>query len=406
MQIRGRPLAVRQLLAVLAALMLLALLAYVFTQTGPFAPVRVTVTTVEQTAVEPAIFGIGTVQARTTWNLGPVASAKVLRVAVDVGERVHAGQLLAEMDPVDFHERLGALDAAVQRAQSTHSAQHAQWQEGQARQRLAQLNAGRNEALAAQQFISPSALESRQTELQQADAALAATQASREAAARDVQRLQAERDAALKQRAALRLLAPADGMVVARLAEPGSTVVGGQAVLQLVDPASLWVRMRVDMGRAQGLAVGLPARVVLRSQPNQTLGGRVLRVEPLADSVTEERIAQVALDAPVSRDAGAAVPAVGETAEVTLALPATASAPVIPNASVQHSGGQTGVWRMHAGQPQWVLVQLGASSLDGRVQVLQGLQAGDVVVQHSQVALTPGQRVRVVDALVGRTGAP
>lgn len=402
MQLPGRSVGGKQIAMALVAVLVLALLGYVFVQAGPLAPVRVTVATVEQGTVEPAIFGIGTVQARTSWNLGPVASAKVLRVAVDVGERVRAGQLLAEMDPVDFRERLQALESAVQRAQSAQAAQSAQWLEAQARQRLAQVNARRNEELAAKNFISPSALESRQTELQQADASVAAAQASREAAVRDVQRLQSERDAALRQRDALRLLAPADALVVARLAEPGSTVVGGQAVLQLVDPASLWVRMRVDMGRSQGLAPDLPARVVLRSLPGQTLTGKVLRVEPVADSVTEERIAQVAFDA---RAAGAA-PAVGETAEVTLSLPATASAPVIPNAAVQRQGGQTGVWRMDGGTPAWAPVQLGAGSLDGRVQVLQGLQAGDVVVQHSQSALKAGQRVRVVDALVGRSGAP
>ncbi|TXH89438.1 MAG: efflux RND transporter periplasmic adaptor subunit [Rhodoferax sp.] len=402
MTLGGRSVRGKQLAMVLAVVIVLALLGYVFVQVGPLAPVRVTVATVEQGTVEPAIYGIGTVQARTGWNLGPVASAKVLRVAVDVGERVRAGQLLAEMDPVDFRERLQALDAAVQRAQSAQVAQSAQWQEAQARQRLAQVNARRNEELAAKNFISPSALESRQTELQQADAAVAAAQASREAAVRDVQRLQSERGAALRQRDALRLLAPADALVVARLAEPGSTVVGGQALLQLVDPASLWVRLRVDMGRSSGLAVGLPARVVLRSQPGQTLTGKVLRVEPLADSVTEERIAQVSFGAPAS----GAVLAVGETAEVTLSLPATASSAVIPNAAVQRQGGQTGVWRMEGGTPAWAPVQLGASSLDGRVQVLQGLLAGDVVVQHSQTALKTGQRVRVVDALVGRSGAP
>ena len=61
---------------------------------------------------------------------------------------------------------------------------------------------------------------------------------------------------------------------------------------------------------------------------------------------------------------------------------------------------------MQDGKPGWVPVQLGASSLDGRVQVLHGLQAGDQVVQHSQSAVKPGQRVRVVDALMGRTGSP
>lgn len=389
----------------LAALGVLALglLAYVITQSGPLAPIRVTVATVEQAVLQPAIFGIGTVQARVGWNLAPVATGRVMRVRVDVGDRVRAGQVLAEMDPVDFEQRQAALDATVQRAQSTQAAQQAQWQEAQARQRLAQVNVRRNEELAAQQFISPSALEGRLTELQQANAAVAAAQASHAASVRDVERLRAERLAAVQQRGVLRMLAPADALVLAREAEPGSTVVGGQTVLQLVDPASLWVRMRVDMGRSDGLAPGLSARVVLRSRPGVELPGRVLRVEPLADSVTEERIAQVALERGA---ADAAVPAVGESAEVTLALPTTAPTPVVPNASVQQRQGQTGVWRLEQGRPQFVPVRLGAASLDGRVQVLQGLQAGDVVVVHSEKPLRDGQRIRVQERLVTASTQP
>ena len=55
---------------------------------------------------------------------------------------------------------------------------------------------------------------------------------------------------------------PADGIVTSRDAEAGSTVVAGQAVLKLADPASLWVKLRLDQGRSGGLAPGLPAKEV------------------------------------------------------------------------------------------------------------------------------------------------
>lgn len=64
-----------------------------------------------------------------------------------------------------------------------------------------------------------------------------------------------------------------DGVVTARLAEPGSTVVAGQAVIQVIDPASLWLRVRIDQGRSSGLALGLPAEVTLRSRPGESSPG-------------------------------------------------------------------------------------------------------------------------------------
>jgi HlyD family secretion protein len=157
--------------------------------------------------------------------------------------------------------------------------------------------------------------------------------------------------------------------------------------------------MRVDQGRSAGLVPGLKARVVIRSQPQAPLQGQVARVELLADAVTEERIAQVAF-APTHTDTPAATATVGELAEVELQLPETASSLLLPNASIQRLQGKTGVWRLSEGKPAFVPVRLGTSSLDGRVQVLEGLKSGDSVVVYSQKALTEGVRVQVVDALV------
>jgi HlyD family secretion protein len=85
---------------------------------------------------------------------------------------------------------------------------------------------------------------------------------------------------------------------------------------------------------------------------------------------------------------------------VELKLPETVSTPVLPNASIQRLGGQTGVWRIEGGKPVFVQVRLGASSLDGQVQVIAGVKVGDSVVVYSQKALTANSRIQVVDALV------
>ncbi|HRK39982.1 MAG TPA: HlyD family efflux transporter periplasmic adaptor subunit, partial [Burkholderiaceae bacterium] len=223
------------------------------------------------------------------------------------------------------------------------------------------------------------------------------------AVAQDVQRLAAERAALAQQRSNLRLLAPAAAVVSTREAEPGTTVVAGQAVLRLVDPASLWVKARIDQGRSAGLAVGQPAQVVLRSQPGHAHAATVARLELLADAVTEERIAQVAFAAPPQ---GVSV---GEMAEVTVQLPAAPAGLVLPNAAVQRQAGQAGVWRLgQDGKPAWMPVKLGPVGLDGAVRIDSAdLNEGDRVVQHSQKPVQAGMRLQVVSALVpgAKTGA-
>ncbi|HQC84472.1 MAG TPA: efflux RND transporter periplasmic adaptor subunit [Rhodoferax sp.] len=380
------------------ALALVGTIAYVVLNAGPLAPIRVTAHTVQEGRLTPAIFGIGTVEARRSWMVGPTVAGRVLRVQVDVGDTVKAGQLLAEMDPVDLDQRLSALDAALARATSTQSAAQAQVADATARRDLAAINLKRNQDLATQNFISSGALESRFQEKTSADAALQAAQANLAGTGQDLVRQKAERAALAQQRGNVRLLAPADGIVTSRDAEAGSTVVAGQPVLRLVDPDSLWIKLRVDQGRSGGLAPGLNASIVLRSQPHTPLTGQVARLDLMADSVTEERIAQVAFTPPPA--GGRFTAAVGEMAEVTLQLPQTGTALLVPNASIQRQQGQTTVWRLEDGKPVSVPVRLGASSLDGQVQVLEGLKAGDAIVVYSQKALAPNARVKVVDALV------
>lgn len=384
----------RQAVVVIGVTAVIAALGFVAFRIGPLAPIKITVTQIKSESLTPAVFGIGSVEARQSWLMGPTAAGRVLRVHVDVGQVVKAGQLLAEMDPVDLDQRLQAQEAALSKAVSVEVAAKAQVADAKARRELATTNLNRQKELARQNFISLSALEGREQELQSADAALQAAQANLEATGQDAQRLRAERAAVSLQRQNSRLVAPADAVVISRDAESGSTVVAGQPVVRLANLASLWVKLRVDQSRSSGLETGLPARIVLRSRPQQAFAGKVERVELQADAVTEERIAQVAFER---------IPtflSIGEMAEVTLNLQPTANVPVVPQASVQTHQGRAGVWRLKDGALDFVPVQWGVASLDGRVQALSGLVAGETVVVYSEKPLSAGARFRVVDALV------
>lgn len=388
---------------VVAGIALLVLVALVFLRSGPLAPVQVVVTTVSEGRIQPGIFGVGTVEARRSWMVGPTTAGRVLNVKADVGDQVKAGDLLAEMDAVDIAQRLEASQATVARASSALNAARAQLADANARRELASINAKRNQDLAAQNFISAGALEARLQEKVSADAGYQVALANLEAAGQDLSRTKAERDALGKQRANVRLIAPSSGIVVSREAEAGSTVVAGQAVLRMVEPNSLWIKMRVDQGRSAGLTTGLNAKITLRSQPNVSLNGKVARVEIQADSVTEERIAQIEFDA---GSVALGKTSLGELAEVTLELPQPAPTLTVPNAAIQRIQGKVGVWRIQEHKLEYVPVRLGASDLDGQVQVMEGLKSGDSVVVYSQKALKDDTRIKIVETLVGNTGRP
>lgn len=375
--LQGRTLA---LLAVIIPLLVLFI--YVGLRSGPLAPVAVTVASVESRAITPALFGIGTVEARYTYKIGPTFAGRVKRLEVHVGDQVKAGQVLGEMEPVDLDDRVRSQESAFKRAEAA-------LREAEARQAYAQTQARRYEQLFAVRSTSEEIVTTKRQELQIADAALSA-------AREDIVRARSDREGLVAQRSNLRLIAPVDGVVAVRDADPGTTIVAGQAVVEVIDPKSLWINVRFDQISASGLAGGLPARIVLRSRGGQTLKGRVLRVEPKADAVTEETLAKVTFD-----NKPEPLPPVGELAEVTVDLPALPAAPLIPNAAVQREGDKVGVWQIVDGDLHFSPVKLGASDLNGYVQVREGLKNGDQVVTYSEKALTARSRIHVVDHIPG-----
>lgn len=373
----------RRTLTLLAVLLPIGLLfVYVILRSGPLAPVAVTTTTVSTRVITPALFGIGTVEARYTYRVGPTFAGRVQQVDVQVGDRVKAGQLLGLMDPVDLDARIDAQDAATRRAA-------AQLRDAEARLRYAQTQWQRYEKLLAVHTVSVEMLDSKRQELQVASA-------TRSAAREGLAQVRADRAALLAQRANLRLKAPVDALVTRRDVDPGTTIVAGQAVIELIDPKSLWINTRFDQLGAQGLASGLPAQVTLRSRSGQTWAAQVLWVEPLADAVTEETLAKV-----VFKTLPQPLPPLGELAQVTVALPPTTALPVVPNAAIRQVNGVRGVWQLVDGKLHFAAVELGASDLEGDVQVRKGVTSGDRVVVYSENTLSARSNIHVVDRIAG-----
>jgi len=391
--IHGRTLALASVLILLAGL-----LAYVALRAGPLAPVPVTLATVESQEIKPALFGIGNVEARFTHKIGPTFAGRIKRVEVQSGDQVTKGQLLGEMDPVDLDDKLGAQEATLKRAEASVLAVEAQVQEVSARKAFAEIQAKRYEQLLSARSVSEEGAQAKRQELQIAQASLLAVRANLEASRQELVRARAERDGLIRQRANLRLLSPVNGIVTRRDADPGTTVVAGQAVVEVVEPGSLWISVRFDQQRAQGLSAQLPAQIVLRSRAGELLAGRVARIEPHADAVTEEVLAKVEF-----AQRPQTLPPIGELAEVTVALAAQKSMVVVPNASVQRVDGRLGVWVVEDDSLRFIPVKTGATDLEGRVQILQGLSGGERVVVYSHKALEANSRIKVVDRVVGKS---
>jgi HlyD family secretion protein len=373
-------------IAALAGLVVVATLAGVaWWRFGRAVPVDVV--TVTEDAVAVRIVGPGTVQARVPITLASRITATVTAVNADVGDRVAAGSVLATLDDRDLRARRDTVAGQrTTQARNTEAAQAA-LRKAEADLVLARSRARRDAELQAQGFVSSAGLDSTRAALdaaiageQSAAATLAARQAEWAASAHELAAAEVAASHAL-------LRAPLDALVVQRLVEPGSTVVPGTPLLKLVDPASVWVAMRVDEAQLAALQPGQAARIRLRSGSEHA--GRVVRIARQSDPATREIEVHVAFDA---------VPpgfAIDQEAEVTVRAGESRGLRVPATALLRDRDGRPGVLVLEGGRARFTAVTPGAT--DGEQLLIDGGPASGVPVVAVAAGVRDGMRVRPVD---------
>jgi multidrug efflux system membrane fusion protein len=326
-------------------------------------PVRaVKVVTVGTGGLVAGVEYAGEVKARVESRLGFRVAGKITRRAVDVGQRVKAGQLLAQMDPRDYQ-----LAADAGRAQVTAAL---------TQRDLAAADFKRYKELKDQNFISGAELERR-------DAVLKAAQATLEQA-------QAQLSAQGNQTGYTELRAEVPGVVIAVEAEAGQVVAAGTTVVRIAQDGPRDVVFAVPEDRLAGMPVG--AAVTVRAWAGGgRQNGKVREVAASADPVTRTYAVKVAL-------AGGETLPLGATAYIAPKVSAKAGAEVIklPTSALRQEGRGSAVWVLDPAtltvrsQP----VQIG--TIDGNEAVIAaGLTAGQTVVSTGVHVLSPNQKVMV-----------
>ncbi|MFZ5506262.1 MAG: efflux RND transporter periplasmic adaptor subunit [Pseudomonadota bacterium] len=337
--------------------------------------------------VAERVVGPGTLQARVPVTLGSRITATVRELSVDVGDTVRPGQVLALLDDRDLAARRGVVEGQQRALVRSLEAARAGTARAEAEFELARSRQRRDAELLRTGFMSPSALEASDAALRGAQANLDAARATQAAREADAHTLAEERRFAEAQLSFARIVAPAGGVVIARQAEVGSTVVPGSVLFKLADPAALWVAVRVDEAVVGRVREGQPASIRLRS--GERLPGRVARITRQSDAATRELEVDVAFDQPPARFA------IDQEAEVAIGVGETAGIAVPLSALVRDRDGHAGVLVVEAadgGRTAFRPVRTGAS--DGlHVLLAEGLAAGERFVAEAD-GVKAGARVR------------
>jgi HlyD family secretion protein len=306
-----------------------------------------------------SVTATGTLAARRDAPVGvPGEGGQVVRVLVEAGQWVNAGQVLA------------VIDRSVQTQEAAQQA--ANIQVAQSDLRLAQQNLDRAQRLLPRGFVSRADID-RLT-------------AARDAAAARVRVAQAQLGGTRARIGRLDIRAPASGLVLDRNIEAGQVVgAGSGALFRIAEGGQMELLARLPQDELARVAVGMPA-VVTPVGSSQTYQGQVWQVSPIIDPQTRQGEARIAI--PYNRDLrpGGFAQAVLETG--------TSVAPLLPESAVQSDDKGNFVYIIN--EKNEVVrrdVRIGEVS-DRGITIAEGLNGDERIVESAGAFLNPGQKVR------------
>jgi macrolide-specific efflux system membrane fusion protein len=312
-------------------------------------PARIETAPVERRDLGATVLATGVVRPRVGAQVavGSRASGVLRKLHVTIGDRVSAGQLLAELDPV-------AYEAEVTRAQAALAAGVADsvWA-GREHERVARLVAGGHAAAA---------------ELQAAERA-------RETARAKVLEARAALDAALVQLGYTRIHAPIAGVVASVSTQEGETVAASFAAptfLTIIDLARLEVWAYVDETDIGRIRVGQQARFTVDTWPDDRFEGRVTAIRPGAE-LRDNVVSYITLIAFTNRPDRLLRPEM--TATINVVTEGKRDALSVPNGALRRDSG--GTYVLVQGARRNVAIGFRGAEFS---EVLSGLEPGEQVL--------------------------
>jgi RND family efflux transporter MFP subunit len=306
---------------------------------------------------------------------------RLTEVLVDVGDHVRRGQVLARIRDEGLKAGVEQIEANLRAAQSS----------------LANLKdeLARTESLYAVGAVSSQTLEGVQTQTETAEAQVEQFQAA-------LIQVQSSYQNAL-------ITAPFAGLIAERYLQAGDLVGPGLPVFRLVNMDHVTARSDVSQERVGQMRIGLAARVTVSSYPGTVFHGDVVRITPVLDPMTRMSTVEVGIDNQDGRlKAGmfAEIHLVVQSLEGELTIPLDAlleeyryvsRSPMAVAEAFSEDSGSVEARVFVAGADsiaQLTTIRVGIVKSD-LVQVLEGLDAGQVVVTVGKYRLQDGDRIEI-----------
>lgn len=329
----------------------------------------------EYGAVSEAVTLVGSLRAQEQVEVNPRVSGRVKRILVDIGDRVQAGELLAEIEDDELLQQLKQSDAAL-------DVSRAMVQQRVLELRNQEVNLRRAHGLQDSGLMSAEQLEQAQTRYDVAQAQVNLARAQQGQAEAGHRELQIRHDQ-------MSITAPMDGFVGRRWIDRGALVNSSTPIVTIVNLTTLKLVAAVPEREVTKVEIGATGIVYVDALPGEIFMGKVARISPLLDPQT--RTAQVEVVVPNTDGRLRAE----MFARVELSLGSNRKALRIPRQALVVRGVDEGVFLLRDGIAHFTEIKTGLAEADW-IEVTAGLESGDTVATMGANLLHDGDSVRVI----------
>jgi len=317
----------------------------------------------------------GTMQALTEAPLLARTDGYLKRRLVDIGDRVRAGQVLAEIDAPELDQQLRQAEAAIEQAQAAAEQAEASLEQGKANRELARLTAERAVKLVERGITS-------QADGDQAQAQLAAQDANVQALQKAILAQRSNLAAAKANLARLQELegyrmvkAPFDGVVTLRAVDVGALVSAGSTLLyRVAQTGTLRTYVNVPQASVNSVNVGQSATLTVTQFPGRTFHGTVARAANALDPASRTMLVEV----DIPNEDGTLFP--GTFADVGLNSEHANPPLVVPAAAIVFRTDGAQVAEIQPDNSIHLQKIVVGRDYGDRVEILQGIEEGATIV--------------------------
>jgi RND family efflux transporter MFP subunit len=321
----------------------------------------------------------GTTAAFAAANIYARATGYIAKRNVDIGDRVKAGDLLAELAVPELDHQISQNEATLDQLKSA-------LQQARANRDLSQVTWNRDAPLVQKGWFTPQQGDTDRLNLQSQTAAVAAAEANVVSQENLLKVLRQNRDYAL-------VVAPFDGVITQRNVDVGSLVQGNAAsgtfMFEIVQDKVIRVWVYVPQDSAFGVAPGIDAVIRVPELPDRAFSGKVTRIADALQSGTRTLLTEIDIPNPDGAFSS------GIYCSVELHIPRKTPSLLVPADAVIFNRNGIQVAVADNGKVEIHKVDV-KRDLGTQVEVDSGVKAGDQVILNPPVTLVEGSRVRAL----------